>query len=204
MRFNYQRSLKPPVSEDKFPNYRFKQLSLNKCMFSCLAKIHYEFLGYLSAIKCIIVCVDIHRCQFWSTVSNRRWLGEIQQQLPAQTTSEGARVAWSQPATTPTICYNPISIPRDLYYEYLLHNKTEFKLNFQFIFLWGVVIKKSDNFVKLDSWENRLLKHKYFAFYSGYLHSLIVVQKLQLFECSILVVSLTKKGAECWAAECYG
>ena len=101
MRFNYQRSFKPPVSEDKFPNYRFKQLSLNKCMFSCLAKIHYEFLCYLSAIKCIIVCVDIHRCQFWSTVSNRRWLGEIQQQLPAQTTSEGARVAWSQPATTP-------------------------------------------------------------------------------------------------------
>ena len=90
---------------------------------------------------------------------------------------------------TTTICYNPISIPGDLYYEYLLHNKTEFKLNFQFIFLWGVVIKKSDNFVKLDSWENSLLKHKYFAFYSGYLHSLIVVQKLQLFECSILVVS---------------
>ena len=90
---------------------------------------------------------------------------------------------------TTTICYNPISIPGDLYYEYLLHNKTEFKLNFQFIFLWGVVIKKSDNFVKLDSWENSLLKHKYFAFYSGYLHTLIVVQKLQLFECSILVVS---------------
>ena len=35
----------------------------------------------------------------------------------------------------------------------ILSNKTEFKLNFEFIFQTGVVIKKSDNFVKLDFWK---------------------------------------------------
>ena len=36
-------------------------------------------------------------------------------------------------------------------------------MNFEFIFLWGVVIKKSDNFAKLDSREKSLIKYKYFT-----------------------------------------
>ena len=39
----------------------------------------------------------------------------------------------------------------------ILSNKTEFKLNFKFIFQQCVVIKKSDNFVKLDFSEFRFI-----------------------------------------------
>ena len=38
----------------------------------------------------------------------------------------------------------------------IFSNKTEFKLNFKFIFQLGVVIKKSDNFVKLDFCEKSI------------------------------------------------
>ena len=38
----------------------------------------------------------------------------------------------------------------------IFSNKTEFKLNFKFIFQQCVVIKKSDNFVKLDFCEKSI------------------------------------------------
>ena len=48
-------------------------------------------------------------------------------------------------------------------------------MNFEFIFLWGVVIKKSDNFAKLDSREKSLIKYKYFTILGGRLFNSLIL-----------------------------